>query len=434
MNALSQLPDLKVIARNSAFRYKGTTADPAAVARTLGVRSVVTGRVLQRGDRLSVSVELVDAREDRHLWGEQYHRRLADIFEVQEEISRDIASKLRLRLADSGRPAVKRHTDDPEAYRLYLRGRYYWNKRPQAEFSRALDCYQQAIGRDPTFSLAFSGIADYYGSLGSWEFGGMPPREAFPLAKAAVQRALAIDDSLAEAHSSMGHLQLHYEWDGAAAEASFARALERNPNYTNAHHYLSHLYLTLGRASDSLAASQRALELDPLDQILQAHLAWHYVFAREYDRAIAQSDRTQEMGDNFWPYFFRAYALEQKGDLDAAIAAFSEAQRRSPGSTFALTAAAHAHGLAGRRDEALLLREKLLRQRFVPSYDQAIIHLAVGEREQALGALDRAFDEQSTWMAYLGLDARLDPLRGDARFEKLVGRVGLAPRIPSELP
>jgi serine/threonine protein kinase/Tfp pilus assembly protein PilF len=426
MNALSQLPELKVIARNSAFRYKGTSADPAAVARTLGVRSVVTGRVLQRGERLSVSVELVDAREDRHLWGEQYHRRLADIFEIQEEISRDIASKLRLRLAGSGAPSLKRHTEDPEAYRLYLRGRYYWNKRPQPEFSQALDCYQQAIERDPTFALAFTGIADYYSSLGSWEFGGLPPREAFPRARAAIDRALAIDDSLAEAHTSLGHLRLYYEWDAAGSEASFARALELNPHYTNAHHYLSHLYLTVGRVSESLAESQRAIDLDPLDQILQAHLAWHYVFARQYDQAIEQCGRTQEMGDNFWSFFFRGFSLEQKGDLDAAIGVFSEAQRRSPGSTFALTAAAHAHGLAGRRKEALLVREELLRRRFVPSYDQAIIHLALGEREEALEALERAFEEQSTWMAYLGLDPRLDPLRGQPRFEALVRRVGLA--------
>ena len=426
MNALSQVPDLKVIARNSAFRYKGATADPAAIARILGVRSIVTGRVLQRGDRLSVSVELVDARENRHLWGEQYHRRLADLFDIQEEISRDIAGKLRSRLAGPAGPGIKRYTEDVEAYRLYLRGRYYWNKRPQAEFSRALECYQQAIELDPTFALAFAGIADYYGSLGSWEFGVLPPREAYPLAKAAVERALALDDSIPEAHSSMGHLQLHYEWNATAAETAFGRALALNPTYTNAHHYLSHLHLSCGRVAESLAESLRAIELDPLDQVLQAHLAWHYVFAREYDRAIAQCNRTQEMGDNFWSYFFRGCAFEQKGDLDAALQEFTEAKRRSPSSTFALTAAAHVHGLAGRRTEALSERNELLGRRFVPSYDLAIIHLGLGETEDALQSLEQAHAERSTWMAHLGLDPRLDPLRGQPRFEQLVRRVGLA--------
>jgi serine/threonine-protein kinase len=425
MNALSHIPDLKVVARNSAFRYKGTATDPAAVARALGVRSVVTGRVLQRGDRLSVSVELVDAREDRHLWGEQYHRRLADLFEIQEEISRDIAGKLRSRLAGPA-AGLKRYTEDVEAYRLYLQGRYYWNKRPQPEFSKALECYEQAIARDATFALAFAGIADYYGSLGSWEFGGLPPREAFPRAKTAVERALALDDSLPEAHSSMGHLQLHYDWNAVASAAAFGRALALNPSYTNAHHYLSHLHLSCGRVAESLSESVRAIEIDPLDQILAAHLAWHYVFAREYDLAIAQCDRTQAMGDNFWPYFFRGCALEQKGELDAAIAEFAEARRRSPSSTFALTAEAHAHGIAGRRGPAQALREELLGRRFVPSYDLAIIHLGFGESEDALDALEKAHGERSTWMAYLGLDPRLDPLRGQPRFEQLVRRVGLA--------
>lgn len=426
MNALSQVPDLKVIARNSAFRYRGAAVDPAAVARTLGVRSIVTGRVLQRGDRLSVSVELVDARENRHLWGEQYHRRLADLFEIQEEISRDIAGKLRSRLAGPAGPGIKRYTEDVEAYRLYLRGRYYWNKRPQAEFSRALECYQQAIERDPTFALAFAGIADYYGSLGSWEFGGLPPREAYPRAKAAIERALALDDSIAEAHTSMGHLQLHYDWDAAAAEKSFRRALALNPGHTNAHHYLSHLHLSCGRVAESLAESLRCIAIDPLDQILVAHLAWHYVFARDYDRAIEQCARTQGMGDSFWPYFFRGCALEQKGDLDAALGEFTEAKRRSPSSTFALTAAAHVHGLAGRREQALALREELLGRHFVPSYDLAIIHLGIDEKEEALQALEQAHDERSTWMAYLGLDPRLDPLRNQPRFEQLLRRVGLA--------
>ena len=425
MNALSQVPDLKVIARNSAFRYKGATADPAAVARILGVRSIVTGRVLQRGDRLSVSVELVDARENRHLWGEQYHRRVADLFEIQDEISRDIAGKLRSRLAPAA-PGIKRYTEDVEAYRLYLRGRYYWNKRPQAEFSRALECYQQAIERDPTFALAFAGVADYYGSLGSWEFGGLPPREAFPLAKAAIERALALDDSIPEAHTSMGHLQLHYEWDASGAEKSFSRALALNPSHTNAHHYQSHLHLSCGRVAESLAASLRAIEIDPLDQILVAHLAWHYVFAREYDRAIEQCARTEEMGDSFWPYFFRGCVREQKGDLDAALGQFIEANRRAPSSTFALTASAHVHGLAGRRGQALALRDELMGRRFVPAYDLAIIHLGLDEPEDALRSLEEAHAEQSTWMAYLGLDPRLDPLRREPRFQQLVRRVGLA--------
>ncbi len=285
---------------------------------------------------------------------------------------------------------MKRYTQDVEAYRLYLQGRYYWNKRPQPEFSKALECYEQAIARDPTFALAFAGIADYYGSLGSWEFGGLPPREAFPRAKAAVERALALDDSLPEAHSSMGHLQLHYDWNAAAAAAAFGRALALNPSYTNAHHYLSHLHLSCGRVAESLDESLRSIEIDPLDQILVAHLAWHYVFARQYDLAIEQCDRTQAMGDNFWPFFFRGCALEQKGDLDAALVEFTEAKRGSPSSTFALTAAAHAHGLAGRRQEAQALREELLGRRFVPSYDRAIIHLGLGEREDALTALEQA--------------------------------------------
>jgi tetratricopeptide (TPR) repeat protein len=321
---------------------------------------------------------------------------------------------------------MKRYTEDVEAYRLYLRGRYYWNKRPQPEFSRALECYQQAIERDPAFALAFAGMADYYGSLGSWELDGLPASEAFPLAKAAVERALSIDDSIAEAHSSMGHLQLHYAWDAAESERSFARAVALNPRYTNAYHYLSHLHLSCGRVEESLREAFRALEIDPLDQILQAHLAWHYVFAREYDRAIEQSARTAEMGDNFWSYFFRGFSLEQKGDLDGALVDFLEAARRSPTSTFAMASAAHVHGLAGRRGEAMTLREELLRRRRVPSYDLAIIHLGLDETEEALAYLDKAHGERTTWMAYLGIDPRLDPLRGEPRFERLVRRVGLA--------
>jgi len=302
INSLSQLPRLKVMARSTVFRYKGRDAQPQEVGNALGVRAVLTGRVRHVGDRLIIGVELVDVADGSQLWGEQYNRQLADIFAVQEEIAQEIAENLRLKLSSREQKRLaKRYTEKTEAYQLYLKGRYYWNKWTAEGTKRGIEYFHQAIAVDPSYALAYAGFADCYSSLTGTL--GLTPGEAFQRARGAAMKALALDDTLAEAHTSLAFIKLLYDWDWSGSEESFKRAIELDRNYPNAHHWYSHYLMAMGRIEESLAESRRALELDPLVLILNVHLGWHYLYARQYDQAIEQLRKTLEMD----PYFRQAH-------------------------------------------------------------------------------------------------------------------------------
>ena len=430
INRLSRLSKLRVMARATVFRYKGKEIDPREVAHDLGVGAVLVGRIQQRGHDLIIRTELVDGMTGDQLWGEQYHRRLEDLFAIEEEISREISDKLSVKLSAADRlKLATRYTDDLEAYQLYLRGRYFWNKRPQEGFMRGLDYFQKAIERDPLYALAYSGLADAYAVLGAWESGAMAPREAMPKAKKAAEEALRLDESLAEAHASLGYVKLHYDWDWAGSENGFRRSLELKPNYGDAHHWFSHHWMAMGRKEESLEESHRAIESDPLDPMFNIHLAWHHLLSREYDQAVEQCRTTGEIhSDYIWAPFFMGLAFEQKGNPREAVNQFERAVALLAGNAVMLAGLGHAYALVGRKAEARDVLAKLIEladRRHVSSYEIAVIYVGLGQIDDAFAWLQRAVGDRSSWLAYLKVEPRLDPIRSDLRFDELMAQVGI---------
>jgi serine/threonine protein kinase/TolB-like protein/Flp pilus assembly protein TadD len=426
INTLSQLPQLKVMARATVFRYKGREADVQEVSRELGVRAVMMGRVLQFRENLVIKTELVDTLDGSQLWGEQYKRRAADIFEVQEEISREISEKLRIKLTgEEKKLLVKRYTDNTEAYRLYLKGRFCLSKTTQEGANNAIRYFRQAIAVDQSYALAHAGLADAYYMLSS---NHLPPTEAMPKARAAAERALQIDDTLAEAHASLGLVKAFYDWDWAGAELEYRRAIELNPGYASAHHWYGWYLALTGRLTEAIREIRQASELDPLSLEINSDLGLSFFFARRYDQAIEQFQKAIEMDPNsIWTRFFLGWACEQKGDFPEAFAQYRKAASLDD-SPLIMAALGHTYVMSGQRDEALRVlaeMKELSVHRHVSSYHFAIIHAALGDREQAFEWLEKAYETRSEALVWLKVDPRLDALRTDSRFIDLQRRVGL---------
>jgi len=429
INSLSQLPHLKVMSRNSVFRYRGKEMDAQAAGHQLGVRGVLTGRIVQRGGDLWVSTELVDAHDNSHLWGEQYNRKLADLLSVQQEIVQQITDKLKLRLnGEEQTRLTKRYTENIEAYQLYLKGRYYWNRRPRGLLD-GIKYFEQAIEKDPNYALAYSGLADCYGALATWEGGTISPAEVMPKANAAALKAVEFDETLAEAHASLGYIRLHYDWNWPEAEKQFKRAIELNPRYATAHHWYSHYLMTMGQTEASLVESRRALELDPLDLVVNGHQPWHYYYAHEFDHAIEICrDKLASDPEGFWFHFELGRAYEQKRMFKDAISELTIAVTLQKDMTFAIAALGHAFAVSGQSEKAQQLLgnlKKLSDQRYVSSADIAMIYVGLGDNDQAFTWLQKAYLERSWYLVLLRVDPRLDSLRSDPRFQDLVRRVGL---------
>jgi TolB-like protein/Tfp pilus assembly protein PilF len=435
INTLAQVPNLAVMSRNSVFRYKGRTTDAQAAGQTLKVQAVLTGTVVQHGDGLSISAELIEVRNNRHLWGEQYNRKLVDILALQDEISTEISEKLRLKLTgEEKKRLAKRYTENTEAYQLYLKGRYYWNKKTPAGFDKGIEYLQQAIEADPNYAPAYAALAELYTNLANYNFALMPPTEASVKAKAAARKAIEIDDHLAAAHASLALVAYQWEWDWPNADREFKRALELDPSLSSAYHWYAHYLMTMGRTQESFKAGRRALELDPLDLANNAHQGWHYVFSREYDRAIQPLRQTIEMEPSFpIGQWYLGLAYEQTGAFDEAIRQFENCVRLTGGSPSMVALLGHAYAAANRRSQAQTTIRQLIalsKHKYVPSYPIAVIYAALGEKEEALARLERAYDEHDSWMDYLGLDPRLDSLRSDPRFVNLLRRMNLASSQP----
>jgi adenylate cyclase len=426
INTLSQLPQLKVMARATVFRYKGKEVDVQEVSRELGVRAVMSGRVLQFGDNLIIKTELVDTADGSQLWGDEYRRKSADIFEVQEEISKEISEKLRIKLTgEEKRLLVKRYTDNTEAYRLYLQGRFCLSKMTKDALNNAIRHFQQAINVDPEYALAYAGLADAYYALSSAH---LPPNEAMPKARGAAEKALEIDDTLAEAHASLALVKAFYEWDWAGAEDEYKRAIELNPGYASAHHWHGWSLALIGRLNEAILEIKQASELDPLSLEINTDLGLSFLFARQYDQAIEQFRKVIEMDPNFiWTHFFMGWAHEQRGDYEEAVKEFQKTAQLDD-SPLILAALGHTYALSGRRDEALrvLAEMKEMQERsHVSSYHFAIIHAALGDRDEALRWLEKSYLAREEALVWLKVDPRLDTLRTDARFIDLQRRVGL---------
>ncbi|HUE81829.1 MAG TPA: protein kinase [Pyrinomonadaceae bacterium] len=425
INDLSQLSSLRVLARSTVFRYKGRDADPLKVGRELGVEAVLTGRVEQRGDTLVVQADLVKVVDGSQLWGGRFNRRQSDVLAVQEEVSREIAGKLRPRLSgEEQRRLTKHHTENAEAYQLYLNGRFYWEKRTPEGLNRAIEYFREAIARDPNYALAYAGLADSYALLGVFH---LPPGETFPKAREAALNALRIDDTLAEAHAALGHIKQQYEYDWAGAEREYKRAIELNPNYANAHHFYA-LYLTMmGRFDEGLAEIRRAQELEPFSLFIHANVGAVLSQARGYDEAISHLKKVLEMNPNFdHARSLLGFAYRQKGMYEEAISEYKK--RAVPVSGGSGGELGLAYALSGRRNEALKELDKLQelsKQRYVAPYNRAIIYAGLGDKDNALQWLERAYEDRSTRLVWIRLDPGLDKLRSEPRFAELLRRMNL---------
>jgi eukaryotic-like serine/threonine-protein kinase len=428
INSLSQLQRLRVTARTTAFRYKGREVDPQQVGRELNVRAVLMGRVRQVGDSLNIQVDLVDATTGAQLWGEEYNRRLSDILAVKQDISREITDKLRLRLTgDEQKQISRRDTTNAEAYQSYLRGRYHWNKRTGVELKKAIEQFQQAIDRDPNYALAYAGLADCYMLLE--QYAGVPSSETDAKTRAAAERAIAIDDSLAEAHTS---LAFYYKqsWQWAESEKEFKRAISLNPNYPTARHWYQILLESLGRDDEAFAEIKRALELDPLSPVLEVNIGEAYAKKGDLDSAMEHAKRLVQLDPNF-PLAHDIYGLVylKQRRYAEAIGEFQQ-NVTNDRSAYSLSYLGYAYAMAGRRDEAVAVLKELegmYKKRESLAQYQAAVYAGLGDKDQAFAWLEKGFQARNATLVFLVTDLTFDPLRSDPRYGDLLRRMGLRP-------
>lgn len=421
INHLAQLPQLKVIARSTVFRYKGRDVAPEKVGRELGVNVVLTGRVLLLGDKLIVRTELVDAVEGWQLWGEQYNRFSSDILELQEVIAQDISGKLQVRLTGEDRKRLaKRPTDNTEAYHLFIKGRYYLNKRLNEKIPKAVDYFKAAIDLDPTYAAAYVGLADCYPLLTL--YGALSPRDAYTKAEAAAGKALEIDGSLADAHNALGVIKLFYTWDWSGAEQKFLQAIELNPSYADAHQRYGMLLVAKRRFEEAEREFEKALVIDPLSLITRTFSGYPFYYAHNFDAAVNRFKEVIEMDQGYSMAHFRlGLAYAQLGRYSEALDELHSSQRIS-GDRDIVAALGYVQAKAGNVDaahEALNELNRLEETSFVSAYDRALVFLGLGDVERSLEWLEQARDERSYWLIYVNSDPVLDPLRTSSRFEAL---------------
>ncbi|HEY2919514.1 MAG TPA: tetratricopeptide repeat protein [Candidatus Binatia bacterium] len=421
ISSLSQIPGLNVKARSSVFRYKGKETDLQKIAHELNVQAVLNGRVVQRGEQLTLYLELVDVQTGNRIWGDQYNRKTSDLVALQSEIARDVSSRLKAKLsgADEQRLA-KNYTENAEAYQLYLKGRYHWNRRTRKDQDKAVEYFNQAIAVDPNYALAYAGLADAYPftTLGTW-----PEKNA--KAREAALKAVSLDDNLAEAHTAVAQALAWYDWHFTDAERELRRAIELNPNYADAHYWYAHLLCRLGRWEEASAEYRRTLDLEPLSLIYNANYGWFLAFSRRYDEAIAHLKKTLELDENFGPtHSLLSMTYQLKGDYAASVEELAKALE-----------------IHGDYKSAALARESLAKGgwegflRYItgdsrpagapfPFYAVATFHAALGEKEKAFAALNKSYENREFLLTLLKVDPRLDPLRGDPRFQELLRKVG----------
>ena len=423
ISSLSQLPHLNVKARSTVFRYKGKATDAKTLGKELNVQAILNGRVVQRGDQLTLSLELIDAQTENVIWSEQYNRRQSDLTTLQSEIARDVSNKLKIKLsgADEQRLA-KSYTTNAEAYKLYLQGRFYWNKREEKDFRKAVEFYNQAIALDPNYALAYAGQADSYALLST--FGFMPPTEGVPKAREFARQAVSLDGGLAEPHTTLGYLSLTYDYDFAASEREFRRSIELNPNYATAHQWFGEMLLNAGRFDEASIEYRRALELEPLSLPINWDFGRFLYMSRRYDESLAQHKKTIELD----PGFARAHrtlaeVYRVKGDYANAV------EER-----------AKVLALIGQPENAALIRATFARDgwlgflRLVTAENSALkdinnnwvvakAYVDLGQKDKAFAELDKAYEKRLSSLCWLKIEPQMDPLRSDPRYTDLLRKM-----------
>ena len=427
---LAKIADLKVISRASTQRYKSSPDDLPQIAKRLGVSNILEGSVQKTADRVRVTVQLINAASDAHLWGETYDRNLTDVFAAESDIARAIATTLQAKLTGSEQNALTaRPTENTEAHQLYLRGRYFWNKRTGADLKKSIDYFNQAIGKDPNYALAYAGLADAYVLLSA--YAEASPKDSLPQAKAAAAKALELDSTLGEAHATLGNTLVAYDLNFAEANREFRRAIELNPNYATAHQWYGETALVpLGQFDEAIAEAKRALELDPLSVIINADVGTILTNARRYDEAIEQLRKTVEMEPGFYyAHWTLGDALELTGRNEEAMAEYKKAIALDD-DPLPRALLGHLYAKLGRKDEALAILKQLRerressKQRYVSPFNLALVHIGLGQKSEAIQLLEETYEERDGYnIAFIKVEPMLDPLRGDPRFEALVQKV-----------
>jgi TolB-like protein/Tfp pilus assembly protein PilF len=428
INSLTELQQLRVIARSTAFRYKGKDIDPQQVGRELNVQTVLMGRIRQLGDTLNIQVDLVDANTGAQLWGTEYERKLSEMVSVKQTIAREVTDKLRLKLSgEDQQRLVRRDTTNSEAYQFYLRGRFYWNKRTAEGMKKAIEQFQQAIEKDPSYALAYAGLADAYAT--SPGYSATPVSEVAPKARAAAARAIELDPNLAEAHASLAYIRISFNTDSAGAEKEFQQAIQLNPNYPSAHHWYALLLSHLGRFDEAKREILRAQQLDPLSLIINRTVGDVFLWAREYDQAFEQFKKTLEIDPNFPPVHEDLAAVySMKGRYEEALQEMNTAIALNGRLPHYVASIACIHANSGHKLEAQKMLDELLAHEktdYVSSSDIARVYIALGDKERALARLDEAVSRGENTYLNLKVGPAWDVLRSDARFAELVRRAGL---------
>ena len=432
--SLARISSLRVISRTTAMEYKGTHESLEKIARDLHADAVVEGTVLRSGDRVRITAELVQVSTDRHLWADTYESPLGDILALQNQVAAAIVSQIRIKLTPQDRKHLAAtQAINSEAFEDYLKGRYYWGKRSEDGLDKAIHYFQAATEKDPHYALAYAGLADCYGILGAAIVGTIPTSEVAPKAEAAAIKAVELDPMLAETQTALATVQFNYDWNWAAAEAGFRRAIQLNPSYATAHQRYSLYLIAMGRTGESLTEMNRARSLDPLSLSMNLSLGWRLYMARRYDEAIAQLLNTIEMDPTYLlAHIVLGQCYEQKGEFSQAIAEFQKAASLSPDSPPAVAALAHAYAVGGQRPEALKLAGELKSQsahRYVSPFYMALIYTGLGDRVQALRWLQAARDDRSNNMIFLAVTPEFDSLRTDPQFQSLLRRIDLQTNV-----
>jgi len=428
INYLSKIKNLRVVARTSAFSFKGQSLNIRDIGRKLSVDKVLEGSVRKAGNRLRITAQLINVEDDTPLWSEQYNRELNDVFAIQDEITREMIGNLKIKLLGNEQgDLVKRHTEDPAAHNLYLKGRFFWNKRTESGLKKAIEHFEKAIEIDPNYAMAYAGISDCNNLL-PW-YGTVPPKDSHPRAKAAALKALDIDDGLAEAHTSLAFAIMQYDWDWEAAEREFKRAIELNRGYAAAHHWYFEYLSAMGRRDEAMLEVQQAHQLDPLSLIINGALGWAYYFSGQYDLTVEQSRKTLEMDPDFlWSRYILGMAYLQISRPDKAVEVLQESTEHAEFRPLIVAVRGAAYGRNGQRDKALGMLELLGKHAgenyLLPSY-AAMIFLGLGEYERVFENLEWAFERRNFWLMFLKADPFYDVIRGYPEYRTLLKKLKL---------
>ena len=429
INTLARIEALRVKSRISVLVYKGAHKPLPQIARELNVDAIVTGSVLQSENRVRINVELFEGKTERQLWAQSYDRDLREVLALQAQVAEAIAREIQVKLTPQEKQQLAQSRQvDPEAYLAYSYGRFYWNKRTPEDFPKAIEYFRKAIDKDPSYAPAYAGLADGLALLGSIGSGALPPKQVMPQAKAAALEAVRLDDSLAEGHTSLANVKLNYDWDLDGAEREFKKAIELNPRYATAHHWYAHYFLARGQTDQAVSEIKQAQELEPLSFIINVGVGWCLYHARRYDEAIQQYRFSLTLNPDFpLTHCTLGMALVQKHLYDEAMAEFHKARVLRGSPTFAMANIAATSALSGNPAEArrwLAQLRQPAHQQYVPAIYLAAIYWALGERNEAVTWVQRAYDERSDYMVYLKTDPWFDDLRSDARVQHILERVG----------